>query len=221
MQWVAATSVGHYLSPLLKGIPLTLAVTAASFALGLVGGLPLFALRRSRVTLVRLPAVFLIDLIRAIPAIAWLFLVYYGLAQEGLRLSAFTAAVLALGIFSCAHMAEIYRSGVLSVDRGQWEAARAIGLRELRVATEVIAPQALRVVVPPSTSYLINLLKDSAVASVIGVSEITFHAHAEAQATFDGLTVFVLAALIYIAISLPLAGFSRSMDRRLRAAFLR
>jgi polar amino acid transport system permease protein len=221
MQWVVATSLGHYLSPLLKGIPMTLAVTAAAFAFGVVGGLLLFALRRSRLALVRLPAVFLIDLIRAIPAIAWVFLVYYGLAQEGFRLGAFAAAVVALGLFSSAHVAEIYRAGVLSVDRGQWEAARAIGLGEFRVATEVIVPQALRVVVPPATSYLINLLKDSAVASVIGVSEVTFRAHQEAQATFDGLTVFALAALIYVAISLPLAGFSRSMDRRLRAAFLR
>jgi His/Glu/Gln/Arg/opine family amino acid ABC transporter permease subunit len=221
MQCLAVTSLTHYLDPLLRGIPMTLAVTTAAFALAVIGGMPLFALRRSRLALVRLPVTFLIDLIRAIPQIAWLFLIYYGLAQQGFRLGAFAAAIVALGIFSAAHMAEIYRAGLMAVDRGQWEAGRAIGLGELRLWTEVLAPQALRVVVPPSTSYLINLLKDSAVASVIGVSEITFHAHEEAQATFNGLTVFALAALIYIAISVPLAGFSRSMDKRLRAAFQR
>jgi polar amino acid transport system permease protein len=200
---------------------MTVAVTVAAFVLGAIGGVPLLLARQSRRRLVRTPAMFLIDLIRAVPPIAWLFLIYYGLTQEGLKFGSFMAAATGLGLFSSAHMAEIYRSGLLAVGRGQWEAARAVGLSEWRVLADVVAPQALRVVVPPSASYAINLLKDSAVASVIGVSEIAFHANAEAQATFRGLTVFALAALVYIALSIPLAVASRVMDRRLQAVLVR
>jgi polar amino acid transport system permease protein len=213
--------MSEYVKPLLEGVPLTLLVTGGAFALGAVAGLPLLLLRRSRFLAVRLPTMFLIDLIRAIPGIAWLFLVYYGLAQQGVQLEVLPAAILALGIYSAAHMAEIYRSGLISVDRGQWEAARAVGLTEVRAFTDVIVPQALRVVIPPSTGYLINLLKDSAVASVIGLTEITYHAHQQAQETFNGLTVFIGAALLYIALSVPLAGLSRVADARLRAAVAR
>lgn len=214
-------SVPELLKGIIEGVPLTLAVTAASFGLGAIGGVPLLLLRRSRLLVLRAPATVLIDVIRAVPPIAWLFLIYYGLAQEGLHLGSFLAAAAGLGLFSSAHMAEIYRSGLLAVGRGQWEAARAVGLSERRVLADVVAPQALRVVVPPSSSYAINLLKDSAVASVIGVSEIAFRANAEAQATFRGLTVFALAALVYIALSVPLAVFARVMDRRLQEALAR
>jgi His/Glu/Gln/Arg/opine family amino acid ABC transporter permease subunit len=213
--------VDEYVKPLLEGVPLTLLVTAGAFTLGALAGLPLLLLRRSRFLAIRLPTMFVIDLVRAIPGIAWLFLIYYGLAQQGVQLEALPAAILALGIYSAAHMAEIYRSGLLSVDRGQWEAARAVGLTEFRAFTDVIVPQAIRVVIPPSTGYLINLLKDSAVASVIGLTEITYHAHQQAQETFNGLTVFIVAALLYIILSVPLAGLSRMADARLRAAVAR
>lgn len=213
--------MSEYVKPLLEGVPLTILVTAGAFAFGAIGGLPLLLLRRSPFLAIRLPVMFVIDLIRAIPGIAWLFLVYYGLAQQGLQLQALSASIIALGIYSAAHMAEIYRSGLISVDRGQWEAARAVGLTEVRIFTDVIVPQALRVAIPPSTGYLINLLKDSAVASVIGLTEITYHAHQQAQETFNGLTVFVVAALIYIALSVPLAAVSRTADARMRAAVAR
>lgn len=214
-------SVGEMLQHILEGVPMTLAVTAAAFGLGMVGGVPLLLMRQSRRLLVRAPAMFVIDLIRAVPPIAWLFLIYYGLAQQGLHLGSFLAAAAGLGLFSSAHMSEIYRSGLLAVGRGQWEAARAVGLSEWRVLADVVAPQALRVVIPPSASYAINLLKDSAVASVIGVSEIAFQANAQAQATFRGLTVFALAALVYIVLSVPLAIASRVMDRRLQEVLVR
>jgi polar amino acid transport system permease protein len=118
-----------------------------------------------------------------------------------------------------AYMAEIYRAGVMAVDRGQWEAGRALGLGERRLFTEVVWPQALRVVVPPSATALLGLLKDTAVASVVGVSEITYRATVDAQATFKGLDIFIFAALIYIALSLPMAGVCRWLERRLQRGF--
>ena len=206
---------------LLPGIPLTLAITVAAFAIGAVVGFPLMLLRTSSAWLLRMPATLVIDLFRAVPPIAWLFILYYGIAQAVIKIDAFPAAALGLGVISSAYMAEIYRSGMLAVDRGQWEAGRAIGLSDRRVLTEIVGPQAFRVVVPPSATYVIGLLKDSAVASVIGVTEITYRANAETQATFKGLAVFLTAAAIYIIISLPLAGASRMLDARLRARVAR
>src|SRR5690606_6223767 len=108
-----------------------------------------------------------------------------------------------------------YRSGLLSVDAGQWAAGRALGLSEPRVFASIIAPQALRIAIPPAATFALNLLKDSAIASVIGVTELAYFANRQAQLTFDNLTVYVLAAVLYLLLGLPLAVVSRRMDRRL------
>jgi polar amino acid transport system permease protein len=208
------------LGNLVGAIPTTLLLTAASFLIGVLGGLPLMLLRRSRFWLLRAPSVAVIDLARGVPVIAWLFLIYFGLAESVIKFSAFAASVIALGLVMSAIMAEIYRSGVSAIDRAQWEAGRTLGLREWRVFLEIIGPQALRVCIPPSASSLLNLLKDTAVASTVGVSEITYRATVDTRATYvHGLTIFGMAALIYVALSLPLAVVSRWLDRTLRRGF--
>ena len=209
---VALSQLGN----LVAAIPVTLALTALSFVIGAALGLPLMLIRRSRWRLLRLPAVVVIDLVRGVPVIAWLFLIFFGIASGAVKLSPFTASVAALGLVMAAIMAEIYRAGVMAVDRGQWEAGRALGLSERRTFAQIVWPQAVRVAIPPSASALLGLLKDTAVASTVGVSEITYRATVDTQATFKGLTIFIVAALIYIALSLPVAAVSRSLDRRLR-----
>jgi polar amino acid transport system permease protein len=201
---------------LLAAIPMTLALTALSFTIGVIGGLPLMLLRRSRFVIVRSPVVAVIDLIRGVPVIAWLFLIFFGIASGAVKLSPFVSSIAALGLVMSAVMAEIYRAGVMAVDRGQWEAGRALGLREARLFTEIVWPQAVRVAIPPSASALLGLLKDTAVASTVGVSEITYRATLDTQTTYKGLSIFIAAALIYIALSLPMAVVSRRLDRRLR-----
>ncbi|MGH3660609.1 MAG: amino acid ABC transporter permease [Micromonosporaceae bacterium] len=210
-----------HLLTLLSGVPDTLLVTAGALLLGAVGGIPLVILRRSRHALVRVPTQFLVDLLRAVPPVAWLFLIYYGLAQEVIQFEKFTAAIVGLGAISCAYMAEIYRGGLLAVGRGQWEAARALGIRERTVFAEIIAPQAMRAVIGPAASYAIALLKDSSIVSIIGVADITYMANTETQLTFQGLTIFAMAAALYVALSVPLALLSRTLDRKLMAGFVR
>lgn len=214
-------TVVDFLLMLLAGVPNTLAVTAGALLVGAVGGLPLLLLRRSRHLLVRGTTQLVVDLLRAVPPVVWLFLIYYGLAQEVVRLEKFTAAIVGLGAISCAYMAEIYRSGLLAVDRGQWEAARALGISERRVLGEIVAPQAMRAVLGPAASYAIALLKDSSIVSIIGVAEITYQAHTATQLTFRGLTIFALAAVLYVALSVPLALLSRNLDRKLMVGFTR
>jgi polar amino acid transport system permease protein len=213
-------STVSYLRTLVSAIPTTLALTGVSFGIGLLGGLPLMLMRRSRARLLRGVATAFIDVARGVPVIAWLFLIYFGLAESVVKFSAFGASVLALGLLMSGVMAEIYRSGVMAIDRGQWEAGRAIGLPEWRLYLDVVGPQAVRVCVPPSASALLSLLKDTAVASTVGVADITYRATTETRMTYvHGLTIFGMAALLYVALSLPIAVLSRRLDRSLRRGF--
>jgi His/Glu/Gln/Arg/opine family amino acid ABC transporter permease subunit len=210
------TSVDHLLV-LLRGVPMTLAVTAGALAMGALLGLPIMFIGQSRWTPLRVAFRLLTDLVRGIPPLVWIFVLYYGLAQDIVRLQPLTAAILGLGLISAVYLSDVYRAGIRSVDPGQWAASRALGLSEARLFVEVIAPQALRIAIPPAATFALNLLKDSSIASVIGVLDIAYRANREAQESFDTMTVYILAAGLYIALGLPLALLSRRMDRRLSA----
>jgi polar amino acid transport system permease protein len=120
--------------------------------------------------------------VRVIPPITWLFLIYFGLPQFALRLSTIQAAIIGFSIIASAFMAEIYRSGLLSIPEGQREAAHALGLSAVTTVRHIITPQAFRVALPAIATYGIGLLKDSALASTIGVREITYYAQQSAKA---------------------------------------
>jgi polar amino acid transport system permease protein len=204
------------LGQIAAGIGATLEVTALALFLGSALGLPLAALRRSGRRELRAVAIIYTDLIRAIPPITWLFLIYFGLPQYTLRLSSMQAAALGLAVISSAYMAEIYRSGLLSIPRGQWEASTALGLGRLTALRHIITPQAFKVTLPTIAAYAIALLKDSALASTIGVHEITYQAGLTSRATHQGMLAFSIAGLIYIGMSFPLALAARRVDRVLR-----
>jgi His/Glu/Gln/Arg/opine family amino acid ABC transporter permease subunit len=208
-------SFADHLASLVGGIPMTVAVTAAALAIGAVVGVPVMFLERSGTWPIRAATRFVVDIVRGVPPIVWIFLLYYGLAEDVIRLQPVVAAVVGLGLIASAYLAEVYRAGMSSVDAGQWAAGRALGMSEPRVVLDVVAPQALRIAVPPGATFALNLLKDSAIASVIGVRDLTYHASREAQQSADTLTVFVLAGLLYIVLGLPLAVASRRVDRRL------
>lgn len=198
------------------GIGLTLLITVLALVLGGLLGLPLAAARRSGNRVLRGAATAYLDVVRAIPPITWLFLIYFGLPQYALRLDSLTAAVVGFSLIASAYMAEIYRSGLLSIPTGQREAAHALGMSAWDRTTHVVTPQAVRVSLPAVAVYAIGLLKDSALASTIGVQEITFHASLEARATHQGLLAFTIAGAFYVALSLALAVASHRIDRTLR-----
>jgi len=202
---------------LLPGLPWTLAVTACAFAIGAVLGLPLMLARNSRSLAVQLLAGGYVNVVRGIPPIVWLFIIYFGLDFHHFRFNPFNASIVALGLTSSAYMAEIYRGGILSIGKGQHEAVVALSLGRLHGFIDVVAPQALRVVVPSLASFAIGLMKDSAVASTIGVAELTERANQQSQVVFAALPIFAMTAAFYIAASLPIAWLSRSVDARMRA----
>lgn len=209
------SDVPEYILRLLEGVRYTAILTFGGFLVGAVLAVPVAALRRSRLRILRVLAIAYVETVRGVPPIAWLFLLYFGLAQIEIRLAALTAGVIGLGLISTAYLAEIYRAGLRAVSHGQFEAARAVGLGTAAAYRRVIGPQAVVTVVPPAAAFLIGLLKDSAVASLIGVPEVTGLALRLTQQEFDGLAIFAAAGLVYLALSLPLAAFARWLGTRL------
>jgi polar amino acid transport system permease protein len=199
----------HIFNTLAAGIWTTVSITVCSFCFGCLGGIPLMLLRRSSVGWIRWSGIGLIEFLRSIPPIVWLFIAFYAIGTDVITLSPFEAAVLGLGAIASAYMAEIYRAALDSVPVGQWEAAGALGLRTRTLYTKVISPQALVLFIPPAATYAIGLLKDSAVASVVTVNDVTFFAYQEARQSGDGLTIFLVSALIYLLLSLPVAVLAR------------
>jgi polar amino acid transport system permease protein len=212
--------MGQAFTAVLLGLPMTLLVTVLAFAIGALGGIPLMLGLRSRVTVVRLLVRFLVDLVRGVPPIVWLFLLYFGVSVGNLRFDPLTAGVLGLGIISSAYLAEIYRGGFATLPRGQAEAAAALGLGRVQTFLRVLAPQALRTAMPSITTFLLSLVKDSSIASTIGVTDMVYAAtmFARQNPGTAGIVPFFLAAAVYFAVSIPVAIVARRLDARLQEA---
>ncbi|SEC76942.1 amino acid ABC transporter membrane protein 1, PAAT family [Rhizobiales bacterium GAS191] len=202
---------------LLRGVPTTLAVTFGAFLAGAVLGVPLVLMRRSRSLVLQISARIYIDVVRGIPPIVWLFIIFFGIGSGIVVLGSFQAVLLGMGLISAAYLAETYRGGFLSLPAGQIEAATALGVSRLDTFRYVLAPQVLRVSIPPMATFLVSLLKDTTVASTIGVRDIMMLASQEAQSGGGGFAPFILGACLYILLSTPVALFSRVMDERLRS----
>ncbi|PWJ88540.1 MULTISPECIES: amino acid ABC transporter permease [Mesorhizobium] len=209
------------LLPILRGLPWTLGLTLGAFLIGALLGMPLLAARQSRSVPLRGLSMTIIQIVRGIPPILWLFIVFFGLGTGYLPISPFGAAVASLGLISAANMAEIYRGALASIHPGQWEASSALNLGRWSTLVDIVAPQTFRVALPSAASYLIGLMKETAVASTIGVTELTFYGNQQSQLTFRGLEVFAVVGLIYVLISLPVAWLSRIADSYLQAKVAR
>lgn len=199
---------------LLSGLWITVGLGVASILLGLGGGLVLVLLRLYGGPFLRPPAILYIDVFRAIPVLVLLIVIYYALPFVGLRLSPFAAATSALSLVSAAYSAEILRAGIEAVPVGQFEAADSLGFGAFRRMTDVVLPQAVKLVIPPLTSNAINVMKDTALASVVAMPDLLKQA-TQAQALAANPTPLIGAALIYILILLPCVRFVGLYERRL------
>jgi polar amino acid transport system permease protein len=199
---------------LLSGLTTTLTLGVTAIILGLLGGLALALLRLYAVAPFRQLAIAYIDIFRAIPLLVLLIVVYYALPFVGIRLSPFGAAASALSVVSAAYSAEIFRAGIEAVPRGQFEAAHALGLSPWRLMSDVVLPQAVKLVIPPITSNSINVMKDTALASVVAMPDLLKQA-TQAQALAANPTPLISAALIYIVILLPLVRLVGVFENRL------
>lgn len=201
---------------ILAGAPMTVFITAAALAIGVIGGIPLVLGRRSRFRAARMVSRFLIEVLRGVPPLVWLFLIFFGFGTSMTWMTALMASIAGLGLIACAYMAEIYRGGLSAISIGQWEAAEALGMNHRSVLAKVIGPQVFRVSVPAAATYGIGLIKDSSVVFTIGVADITFKANQQSHQSSDALTPFLIAGLVYIIITIPCAWGSRALDANLK-----
>ncbi|MDB5784202.1 amino acid ABC transporter permease [Caballeronia mineralivorans] len=204
-----------FLPILLKGAVVTIEITFCSFILSTLLGLLLALMRVSSNKLASHAAATFINVIRGLPIIVQLFYIYFVLPDLGVRLSAFQAGFIGLGIAYSVYQAENFRAGIQAIDHGQIEAAQSIGMRGGLIMRRVVLPQAFKIALPPYGNTLVMMLKDSSLASTITVAEMTRAGQLIASSTFQNMTVFTLVALLYLGLSLPLVYGLRRLERRL------
>ncbi len=202
--------------PLLgTGLLTTLKISSLAMLLGLVLGGVLGLASMSRLAAVRWCVRAYVDFIRGTPLLIQIFLVYFALPEVGINLPEFWAGVIALALNAAGFLAEIFRAGLGSIEKGQAEAARSIGMRHHQILFHVLLPQSLRAVVPPATNELISLVKGSALLSVISVYELTRAGQAVIAVHFAPFEIFLLIALYYYLTVSALAWLSRQLERKL------
>jgi polar amino acid transport system permease protein len=202
--------------PLLgAGLLTTVKICAFAMLLGIVLGGMLGLASLSRYRPLRWAVMAYVDFIRGTPLLVQIFLVYFALPVVGINLPEFWAGVIALGLNASGFIAEIVRAGVGSIESGQSEAARSIGMRHGQILLRILLPQSLRAIVPPTTNELITLVKGSALLSVISVYELTRAGQAIISVHFAPLEIYLMIALYYYATISLLAWLSRWLERRL------
>jgi polar amino acid transport system substrate-binding protein len=205
-----------YLPLLLRGAVTTVELSVLAMGLAVVVGLVVVLVRLYAAAPLRWLAKAYVEVIRGTPLLIQLFLIYYGLPQVGLRLNAFCAAILGLGLNYAASEAENYRAGIQAIPRGQTEAALALGMSVWQTLRHVVLPQALRVVIPPVTNDFIAMFKDSSIVSVITMVELTKVYGMLAMSTYDYIGLGLMTAAIYFALSYPASIFANWLEQRLR-----
>lgn len=200
---------------LLSGLKVTLQLGLVSILFGLVLGLVIALVRIYTIRPVSLVAKIYTDVFRSIPLLVLLIVVYYALPFVGVRLSPFMSSAVALVLVSGAYAAEIFRAGIEAIPKGQFEASQALGLGYRHMMGDVVLPQAVRIVIPPLTNNSINVIKDTALASVVAMPDLLKQA-TQAQALEANPTPLIVAALMYVALLWPMVLLVGRLEKRFR-----
>jgi polar amino acid transport system permease protein len=205
--------IERYFPAIMKGVVVTIEIAAAVVVSGLALGLVLAILRSFRVWPLSALIVVFADVLRALPPLVLVLLIYFGLPNVGINLPSFMVLWLVLALVLAAFAEEIFWAGILSVPRGQWEAARSTGLSFLATMTYVVLPQALRLTVPPITNRTVAITKNTALGTVIGVGEILNQA-TTAQSFSGNATPLMMGAIAYVILFIPVVALGRFVETR-------
>ena len=201
---------------LAEGLLNTLKVTGTALGFGLPLGLGLALLRLSKHSFLSLPAGFVIEFFRTTPPLVQLFWFFFALPiLVNVEMTPFVAAALTFSIQSAAFFAEVFRGGIVSIDRGQWEAARAIGMTHGQAMRRIILPQAVKRMIPAFTERSIELMKTTTLVATVSYADLLFQANELAQKTFRPLEVFTVTALIYFSFISVVSLLVHRLERRL------
>ncbi|MBN9453928.1 MAG: amino acid ABC transporter permease [Bosea sp.] len=204
----------HFLY-LLQATLWTVVLTVLAFGLGSLAGFVVMLARTARTRWIRAVSMIYVDIIQGTPLLIVLFLIYFGLAVVGIELPALLAAAISLMIYCSAFLGEIWRGCVQSVPRTQSEAAECLGLTRWQTLTDVILPQAMRIATPPTVGFLVQVLKNTSLASVVGFVELTRASQVINNSLFQPFLVFGIAGALYFALCYPLSRLSRALERKL------
>ena len=203
---------------LLLGAGVTIKITAMSVAVGVIIGLFVGIARICRVRPLEWLAAVYVDFFRGTPLLVQIFLVYFALpVLTGQRIDPYIAAIGACGINSGAYVAEIFRAGIQSIDNGQMEAGRSLGMTWVQTMRYIIVPQAFKRVIPPLGNEFIALLKDSSLVSVIGFEELTRRGQLIIAKTYGSLEIWISVAIVYLVMTLTISRFVAYLEKRFAA----
>lgn len=195
----------------------TLLVSLLAFIGGSLAGFLVALGRTARSGTVRVLTAGYIQIVQGTPVLIVLFMSYYGLSVLGLKLSPMLAATLAMTIYASAYLGEIWRGCIQAVPKGQWEASGSLAMTRWQQLRHVVLPQALRLALPPTVGFSVQVVKNTSITSIIGVVELTRAGQLVNNATFQPLQVFLVVAVIYFALCFPLSSASKRMERKLHA----
>ena len=199
-----------------RGVLVTLSYTATTIFIGLIIGLAVGLGRLSRSRLLNIPLVAFIEAFRCTPLLVQIVWFYYALpVLLGIQIPATAAAVMTLSAYTGAFYAEIFRGGIISIEQGQWDAARALGLRRWHVMRKVILPQAVRRMIPPFVNQSITQLKNTSLVSTIAVPDLLYNGTLITADTYRPLEVYTVVALIYFALLFPSTLLAQAYERSL------
>lgn len=208
-------SVNHQPGLILQGLWITIKISGLSIFWGSLLGILIGLLMIGREPLARRFALIFVDIFRNTPVLVQLYVMYF-IVGTAFELSPETAGVLTLSLFCSAYVAEIFRGAVLEFERGQLDAAKAMGLNPLQIATHIAAPQILRRMLPPLVGQFVSLVKDSSLVSVIAVSDLTKSALTIVSVSFMSFETWFVIAVIYCLVNYALSSYGRFLEKRLR-----
>jgi polar amino acid transport system permease protein len=205
--------IERYFPAIIKGMAVTIEIAVAVVITGILLGLALAIVRAFRVSVCNALIIVFVDMLRAMPPLVLLLLVYFGLPNIGVNLPSFAVLWLVLALVLAAFAEEIFWAGILSIPKGQWEAARSTGLSFLGTLAYIVLPQAVRLTVPPLTNRTIAITKNTALGTVIGVAEILNQA-STAQSFSGNATPLTMGAIAYLILFLPVVVLGRFLETR-------
>jgi polar amino acid transport system permease protein len=207
----------HHIWYLIMAAQWTVLLSLLAFAGGALVGLPIALMRVSPSHTLRIVAGGYIQLIQGTPLLILLFLTYFGLGILGYKLAPLVAAGLALTLYAAAFLGEIWRGCIEAVPRTQWEASDCLGLNRFQQYAYVILPQAFRMAIPPTVGFMVQIVKNTSLASVVGFVELARAGQIVNNSTFEPFIIFCIVAAIYFAMCYPLSLASRFLERRANA----
>lgn len=200
----------------LTGLPYTIGISGLSFLTGVILGTMISFMKTSKRKLLVFIASVYISIMRGIPMIVVLFMLYFGLPYLGLEMPALLCAYLGFSVVSSAYISEIFRSAILAVDVGQWEAAKSLGLPNKKIIWHIILPQAFRIAIPPLGNVMLDMIKSSSLAAMITVPDIFQNAKIVGGREWDYMSMYVLVAFIYWVLCFLFEIFQNYLEKNLR-----